>query len=96
MPRKPVRDWITSEEAAALLGVTPSRFRNYLENAVREQLLPNSVQISRTWLHYKRDVERLKAAREAKQPRHRIFRVSRPKAKKPLSGEKTQSNADND
>ena len=96
MPRKPVRDWITSEEAAAILGVTPSRFRNYLENAVREQLLPNSVQISKTWLHYKRDVEKLKAAREAKQPRHRIYRRAVQTVKDPFSGNETPANTGGD
>lgn len=96
MPRRPIRDWITSEEAAAILGVTPSRFRNYLEHAVREQLLPNSVQISKTWLHYKRDVEKLKEAREAKTPRHRIYRRAAQPVKDPFSGNETPTNTDSD
>lgn len=64
MPRKPVRDWITSEEAAIMLGITGARFRDYLVEQVRRVYLPNSVLVTRTWLHYIGDVQRLKAYRD--------------------------------
>lgn len=71
MPRKPVRDWITSEEAASLLEISGARFRDFLVQEVRERYLPNSVLVTRTWLHYIGDVKRLKQLRENYPPRSR-------------------------
>ena len=83
MPRKPVRDWITSEEAAGVLGITGARFRDYLVKEVREKYLPNSVLITRTWLHYAGDVKKLKEIRENYPPRHRPRKVQNSAAKNP-------------
>lgn len=63
-PKEPVRDWITTEEAAEILEVTPVRFRQFMNDTIRPSILPHSVLVTRTWLHYIRDVEKLKAARD--------------------------------
>lgn len=73
MPRKPVRDWLTTEEAAAFIGVSIQRFRDFMTPAI----LPHSEPLTRGWLHYKGDLEKLKAEREKNPPR-----VGRKKMKK--------------
>lgn len=65
MPRRPVRDWLTTEEAAAFIGVSINRFRDFMN----PQILPHSEELTRGWLHYKGDLEKLKAERERNPPR---------------------------
>lgn len=77
MARKPERDWILSEEAADILGITGARFRDYLIPEVREKYLSNSVLIGRTWLHYIGDVEKLKAYRAVYVHRKRAYKSSK-------------------
>jgi len=71
MAKSYTRDWITSDEAAAVLGISAARFRTYLIQEVREKHLPNSVLIGRIWLHHINDVERLKRTRAKYPPRNR-------------------------
>jgi len=100
MPRKPVRDWITTEEAAAYIGVTAARFRGYLELAIQRELLPNSAKAGKTWLHYIGDVKKLKEAREKNfvpmRRRKRAQAQIKPAAKIPFSGDESQSDTDDD
>jgi len=77
MPKKYARDWITSEEAAAILGISRARFRDYVVEEVREKHLPNSVLITHTWLHHIKDVERLKKFREKYPPRNQPRKVKK-------------------
>ena len=61
MGRKAVRDWITNEEAAAILGISRHYFfKNYCQ---RLPLL-NSQCVGHVWLHYLPDVLKLKERRE--------------------------------
>ena len=64
MAKTPVRDWLTTEEAAQILGVSPMRIRQLMDDNIRPSVLPNSILVTRTWLHYRGDVERLKVRRE--------------------------------
>lgn len=68
MAQRPKRDWITSEEAAQMIGISSARFRQFLEPSFREKVFPNSVLITRTWLHYIKDVQKFIAKREKDPP----------------------------
>ncbi len=65
MPRKPLRDWLTTDEAAQLLKISVP----FMRVLIRTNKFPHSELIGRTWLHYRGDVEKLKAERE-KHPPH--------------------------
>lgn len=52
MARAPERNWILTEEAAALLGVTSGRMRQILSPESQKILLPHSVLVRNIWLHY--------------------------------------------
>ncbi len=61
MARKAVRDWITNEEAAAILGIS----RHFFFTTYCQRLpLPNSQHVGNIWLHYLPDVVKLKERRE--------------------------------
>lgn len=84
MPRKPVRDWITSEEAALYLGITGARFRDYLVDESRAKFLPHSELITRTWLHYIGDVKKLKEYRETYPKKRNRKKPQKPREKSPV------------
>ena len=58
MPRKPVRDWFVSTEAAAMIGVSKAR----LNVMVRTGLFPNTETPRGINLLYRADIERVKKA----------------------------------
>ncbi len=82
MARAPERNWILTEEAAALLGVTSGRMRQILSPESQKILLPHSVLVRNIWLHYVGDVMKLKAAREKDPPRAMSTKGRRPKKNK--------------
>ncbi len=79
MPRRPVRDWYTTEEAAAFLGVSVARFRDF----IAQRIFPHSEYVATCWLHYKGDLEKLKAEREKNPPRGGRKKTRPDKPKRP-------------
>lgn len=65
MPRKPVRDWLTTKEAAAYMGLSES----YLTILARNGTLPNSDRTDLGWLYLISDLDRLIALRKTTPPK---------------------------
>lgn len=96
MAQRPKRDWITSEEAAQMIGVSSARFRQFLEPSFREKVFPNSVLITRTWLHYIKDVQKFIAKREKDPPiRGRVRLPNLPGARRKAKPKEPANTADN-
>jgi len=94
MPRKPVRDWITTDEGAAFLGLSVSRFRDFIGG----EFLPHSEMTANGWLHYLGDLEKLKEYREKNPPpkgRQKFNRTpgKSPRIKKGVSAKSDDSTA---
>ena len=90
MPRRPVRDWLTTEEAADFLGISISYMRTFLNSPS----LPHSEMIPQGWLHYKGDLEKLKAEREKNPPRPGRPKRIRPPSKNPRRRKAESANAE--
>lgn len=92
MPRKPVRDWLTTDEGAEFLGLSVSRFRDF----INEKYLPHSEMTANGWLHYLGDLEKLKEYREKNPPSKGRQRFTRKPLKIPRIVKGGSANADDD
>lgn len=79
MPRKPVRDWLTTKEAAAYMGFSVA----YLTYMARNGILPNSDLTDLGWLHLMSDLEKLAAERKANPPKRGRVKGKNRKSKLP-------------
>lgn len=89
MPRRPIRDWLSTDEAAAFIGVSVQRFRDFMV----PYILPHSELLPMGWLHYKGDLEKLKAEREANPPKGGRRKFNTARSKKPRRKEEQDENA---
>ena len=92
MPRRPVRDWYSTEEAAQFIGVSVQRFRDFMT----PQILPHSEQLPSGWLHYLGDLEKLKREREKNPPHAGRKKVKKTPAKKATEKKAETANTDSD
>lgn len=90
MPRRPIRDWYTTEEAARFLGVSVARFRDF----IAQRIFPHSEYVATCWLHYKGDLEKLKAEREKNPPRGGRKKTRPDKPKRPRGRPRKNAAAD--
>ena len=90
MPRKPNRDWLTTDEGAEFLGLSVSRFRDF----INERILPHSEMTANGWLHYLGDLEKLKEYREKNPPPKGRKKFERKPLKIPRMKKGESANAD--